>query len=38
MFDFVTLEALFDKKLPTFDKIISSYRTTEPDASKAKIN
>jgi hypothetical protein len=38
MFDFVTLESLFDKKLPTFDKIISSYRSTEPDASKAKIN
>jgi hypothetical protein len=27
VFDFVTLESLFDKELPTFDKIISSYRS-----------
>jgi hypothetical protein len=38
IFNFVTLESLFDKKLPTFDKIISSYRSTEPDGTKAKIN
>ena len=38
VFDFVTLESLFDKELPTFDKIISSYRSTEPDGTKAKIN
>jgi hypothetical protein len=38
LFDFVTLESLFDKKLPTFDKIIGSYRSTEPDGTKAKIN
>jgi hypothetical protein len=38
VFDFVTLESLFDKKLPTFEKIISSYRSTEPDGTKAKIN
>jgi hypothetical protein len=38
VFNFVTLESLFDKKLPTFDKIIGSYRSTEPDSSKAKIN
>ena len=31
VFDFVTLESLFDKKLSTFDKIISSYRSTEPE-------
>ena len=38
VFDFLTLESLFDKKLPTFDKIISSYRSTEPDGTKTKIN
>jgi hypothetical protein len=38
IFKFVTLESLFDKKLPTFEKIIGSYRSTEPDGTKAKIN
>jgi hypothetical protein len=28
VFEYVTLESLFDKELPTFDKIMSSYRST----------
>jgi hypothetical protein len=38
VFDFVTLESLFDKQLPTFDKIISSYRSTAPDGTSKKPN
>jgi hypothetical protein len=38
VFDFVTLESLFDKELPTFDKIISSYRSTAPDGTSTKPN
>jgi hypothetical protein len=38
VFNFVTLESLFEKKLPTFEKIISSYHSTEVDGAKAKIN
>jgi hypothetical protein len=38
VFDFVTLESLFDKELPTFDKIISSYRSIEPDGTSKKPN
>jgi len=38
VFNFVTLESLFDKKLPTFDKIISSYRSTASDGSTTKQN
>ncbi len=38
VFNFVTLESLFDQRLPTFDKIISSYRPIEPDGAKAKMN
>jgi hypothetical protein len=38
VFYFVTLESLFDKELPTFDKIISSYRSTEPDGTSKKPN
>jgi hypothetical protein len=36
VFYFMTLESLFDQKLPTFDKIMSSYRSTEPDGASAK--
>ena len=36
VFYFVTLESLFDQRLPTFDKIISSYRSTEPDGTSTK--
>jgi hypothetical protein len=38
VFDFVTLESLFDKSVPTFEKIISSYRSTEPGGASAKQN
>jgi hypothetical protein len=38
VFDFVTLESLFDKELPTFDKIVSSYRSIEPDGTSKKPN
>ncbi len=38
VFYFVTLESLFDKKLPTFDKIMSSYRSIASDGTSTKQN
>jgi len=38
VFDFVTLESLFDKKLPTFEKIMSSYRSIASDGTSTKQN
>jgi hypothetical protein len=38
VFNFVTHASLFDQKLPTFDKIIGSYRSTDPDDTITKPN
>ncbi len=38
VFEFVTLESLFDKELPTFDKIIRSYRSTASGGTSTKPN
>jgi hypothetical protein len=36
LFNFVTLESIFDKQLPVFDKIMSSYHSTASAGSGAK--
>jgi hypothetical protein len=38
VFEYVTLESLFDKELPTFDKIMSSYRSTAVGSAGTKPN
>ena len=36
VFEFVTLESIFDQRLPTFDKIMSSFRSTEAEGVSRK--
>jgi hypothetical protein len=38
VFEYVTLESLFDKELPIFDKIMSSYRSTAVGSAGTKPN